>query len=418
MQRHLIMQLARLGDLIQTKRLVLSVAREAEVHVCLDHSLVPVARRVYPNAVLHPIHAHKKPGISAGEAAAANMPVFAELRAESFDRVYNLNYSGLSFALSTLFDPDSVRGYRQVAGQRLRDRWCDLAFRWAKERRAAMNLSDFWAHFSRDPVPAAEVNPQASPKGGGLGVVMAGRHARRSLPPNVLAPIAAALWSAGGRNPLTLLGAAAERPAARALRKDLPPAADAAVTDFTGKTNLDELMDVVAGLDGVLTPDTGVMHLAAHLGVPVTAFFLSSAWAFETGPVGEGHVVWQAVAECAPCLESEPCPWDIACLRPFASREFLRLAVTMRPERAVDGLAGLRTAFDELGSTYEPFAGEAPQSEDRRRLREFLAFHLGRRDAPGAGAAVLANRVYCERDWMTRPRRTAPRRRMLRYGDE
>jgi ADP-heptose:LPS heptosyltransferase len=418
MQRHLIIQLARLGDLIQTKRLVLSAAREAEVHLCFDHSLVPVARQVYPNAVVHPIHAHKKPGISPGEAAARNMPVFAELRAVGFDRVYNLNYSGLSFALSTLFDPDSVRGYRQVAGQRLRDRWCDLAFRWAKERRTSMNLCDFWAYFSPNPAPAPEVNPAASPKGGGLGVVLSGRHARRSLPPDVLAPIAAALWSAGGRKPLTLLGSAAERPAARALRKQLPPAVNAAVEDLAGKTDLDELMDVVAGLDGVLTPDTGGMHLAAHLGVPVTAFFLSSAWAFETGPVGEGHVVWQATAECAPCLESEPCPWDLACLRPFASPEFLRLAVTRRAEHAVAGAAGLRTGFDELGAAYEAFAGEAPQTEDRRRLREFLAFHLGRRDVPGDRAAAVANRVYCERDWMTQPRRTAPRRRMLRYGDE
>ena len=36
-------------------------------------------------------------------------------------------------------------------------------------------------------------------------------------------------------------------------------------------------------LDVLLTPDTGIMHLAAHLGVPVFAFFLSSAWCHETG---------------------------------------------------------------------------------------------------------------------------------------
>jgi hypothetical protein len=375
--------------------------------LCLDHSLAPLARRVFPDAVLHPIHAHKRGDATSVEVAAANRPAFGELRSVGFDRVYNLNYSGLAFAVSTLFEPESLVGYRQVAGQRLRDPWCDMAFRWARDRRIAINLSDFWGHFHPHPIGADQVNPPAQPKGGGLGVVLAGRHARRSLPVDVLAPLVAALWSARGKGPVTLLGSAAEQPAARALRKTLPPAVDGSVRDLAGATDLDGLVDAVAGLDGVLTPDTGVMHLAAHLGVPVEAFFLSSAWAFETGPVGEGHVVWQADASCAPCNEFEACPRDTACLAPFADQAFLRLAVTRKAEHAVAGIAGLASGFDELGSTFEAFAGEAPRAGDRRRLREFAAFHLGERGEPPAGGDETAARMYRERDWMTRPRRGA-----------
>ncbi len=417
MQRHLVIQLARLGDLVQTKRLILSVAREAEVHLCIDRSLAPVARRLFPGAVLHAVHAHKRPDFGPAQAAAANRSALAKLRVAAFERVYNLNFSGLNFALSTLFHPDTVRGYRQVGGQRMRDRWCDLAFRWARDRRTAVNLCDFWAHFVRSPVPASGVNPPATPKGGGLGVALAGRDARRSLPPKVLAPILSAMWADQGKKPVTLLGTAAEKPAAQALRKVLPPAMQDSIHDAAGATDLDGLLDVLAGLDGLLTPDTGAMHLAAHFGVPVTAFFLSSAWAFETGPVGEGHTVWQAVRECSPCRESEPCPWDVACLKPFAASEFLRLAVTRKPEHALEGVVGLTSGFDELGSTFEAFAGQAPREVERRRLREFIAFHLGEREAPAEQAHRLAARMYNERDWMTRPRRSAPRRRILQYGD-
>jgi heptosyltransferase-2 len=73
-----------------------------------------------------------------------------------------------------------------------------------------------------------------------------------------------------------------------------------------GRTSLAELMDALASLDLLLTNDTGTMHLAATLGVPVVAVFGSTepAW---TGPVGPGHTVLRHHVPCSPCFQRE-CP--------------------------------------------------------------------------------------------------------------
>lgn len=402
MRRFLVIQLARFGDLVQSKRLTRSLAASgnAEVHLCIDGSLIDLARLVYPEATVHAIVAHGAGAPSSmAEILERNRRAFAALAALRFDEVYNLNYSGLSFALSRLFPPESVRGYVSDAGQEIKDAWTALAFRWMRRREAAaLNLADFWAHFAPKPIPPEEVNPPARPKGGGLGVVLAGRNQRRSLPPRVLAEVAQAAAASHGFPRLVLLGSKAELPMAKEVLAALRPAVAERTESLCGRTGWRELIEAVAGLDLLLTPDTGSMHLAAHLGTPVMAFFLSSAWCPETGPYGLGHTVWQAVTPCAPCLEAAPCNQDLSCLSPFAKPEFLRL---LAGKGAGDGLAlaGLHSTLDSLGATWEPFHGNLPFASERARFRLFLMRHLGL-SSEGAADAEMAGQFYLERDWM------------------
>ncbi len=408
MPRFLVVQLARFGDLIQTKRLILSLQTQpgAEVHLCLDRSLEALARLVYPELILHPITAHAagvRPEEALGLVLGQNRQVFADLSRAGFSAVYNLNFSGLNFALAGLFDPDTVHGYRTRNGQRIKGAWPSLAFRRPWERPLAPNLIDFWAAFHADPIAPETVNPPASPKGGGVGVVLAGRSLRRSLPPEILAPVVAAAWEGRGRGAITLLGSAAERPLAAKLMRSLNPRAAKHVRDLTGATDWASLVREVGGLSTLLTPDTGIMHLAAHLGTPVTAFFLSSAWCFETGPYGLGHTVWQAVQPCTPCLESAPCEHDLACLRPFAEHGFLRALATGEAGHAPPGLLGLASAFDALGAIYKPLgAGQDPFAKKRLEFRDFFAKHLAVDDCfQNAPNPALALAFYQDRDWMT-----------------
>jgi heptosyltransferase-2 len=79
-----------------------------------------------------------------------------------------------------------------------------------------------------------------------------------------------------------------------------------------GETSLGDLVGVLSRLRLLLTNDSGPMHVAAALGVPVVAVFGSTDWR-ETAPVGESARLVREDVECAPCLLRE-CPIDHRCM--------------------------------------------------------------------------------------------------------
>ena len=391
MAAFLVLQAARFGDVVQTGRLLHGLAARGQVHLAVDESLVALARLLYPFACVHGLRLH---GCNEQEILAKNRPALAQWRHENFSAVYNCNFSGLTAALCRIFEPEQVHGYRAAPGGIWRSPWARMAFRLSERRVISpLNLVDFWAFFAPSPLPPQQLNPVAAPGGQGLGVVLAGRESRRSLPMPLLAGVVGTAFSALGGPRVLLFGTAAEQPAARRLLRLLPAKMQDRVEDLSGKTGWPGLVDAVRGLDAIITPDTGTMHLAARLGVPVLAFFLSSALAHETGPYGQGHFVWQAWRACAPCLETAPCPYDVACLEPFRSQELLRsltLALTGNTGRIANagsfgsagraalptGLQLWRSHVDSLGTVLRLEAGEDPHASGRKQVREYLASFL------------------------------------------
>jgi lipopolysaccharide heptosyltransferase II len=84
------------------------------------------------------------------------------------------------------------------------------------------------------------------------------------------------------------------------------------VTDLTGKTTLGELMELLSRLTGLVTNDTGTMHLADYIGTPLVAIFGSTEPEL-TGPLGPRSTVIRQKAECSPCFLRE-CPIDFRCM--------------------------------------------------------------------------------------------------------
>lgn len=405
MRRVLVLQLARFGDLVQTKRLLLSLAAEqdTEVHLGLDRSLAQLASVLYPFAVIHRLPAHLGDGDPLRVFAEARR-VFAAFSALDFAEVYILNYSPLAFACSERFDPEQLRGYARIKGQNMRGPWQNIALNLVRDRRfSPINLADIWACWHPAPIAPEKVNPIPRPAGGQrLGLVMAGRETRRSLPPKQLAACLQAVFQARGGPEIVCIGTRQESVLVRRLLRELPPATAARVRDLTGSTSLSDLPEVLLGLDCLLSPDTGTMHLAAHLGVPVQAFFLSSAWAWETGPYGLGHSIWQAKAPCSPCLESAPCKQDLACLQPFAHPAFLAHLSGRAAQVWPEQLLGCVTMLDDLGTALRIVDGGDPCQDARQELRNGLAAWLGkeRADAPAFMRQDLAEYLFREKDWM------------------
>ncbi|MBK8095126.1 MAG: lipopolysaccharide heptosyltransferase II [Verrucomicrobiaceae bacterium] len=74
--------------------------------------------------------------------------------------------------------------------------------------------------------------------------------------------------------------------------------------NLVGQTSLSELIARLRQCHLLLTNDTGTMHLAAALGVPVVSIF-GSTCPIATGPLGEQHTVLRKKQACSPCFERE-----------------------------------------------------------------------------------------------------------------
>jgi heptosyltransferase II len=86
-----------------------------------------------------------------------------------------------------------------------------------------------------------------------------------------------------------------------------------------GQTTLNQLIDELRDCRLLLTNDTGTMHLAALLSVPVVAIFGSTEPRL-TGPLGDGHIVLRHHVECSPCFLRE-CPIDFRCMKAITVQE-------------------------------------------------------------------------------------------------
>lgn len=92
------------------------------------------------------------------------------------------------------------------------------------------------------------------------------------------------------------------------------------VINLAGKSSLRELMALISLCDLFLSNDSGPMHMAAALGVPLVALFGSTS-ALKTGPRGTApvKVIHKQVA-CSPCYK-RVCPIDFRCMKQIEVNE-------------------------------------------------------------------------------------------------
>jgi heptosyltransferase-2 len=107
-----------------------------------------------------------------------------------------------------------------------------------------------------------------------------------------------------------LLGAAGDRESGREIESALP--AGASVVNLIGRTELRLFAGVLAHCRAFVSNDSGAMHLAAAVGVPVAAIFGPTDERV-TAPLGDHDVLLHQVF-CRPCMLRE-CPIDHRCMK-------------------------------------------------------------------------------------------------------
>lgn len=97
------------------------------------------------------------------------------------------------------------------------------------------------------------------------------------------------------------------------------------ITDLTGRLSLRDVASLLARASVLVTPDSGLLHLASAVGTPTVSLFGASnqtKWA----PRGLQHRSLNAKLPCSPCSSfgyTPPCPIDRECLRRISVDEVL-----------------------------------------------------------------------------------------------
>jgi heptosyltransferase II len=113
--------------------------------------------------------------------------------------------------------------------------------------------------------------------------------------------------------PVVVLGSAKDREAAAGMRG----------LDLTGRTTLDEAIQLIAGASVVVSNDSGLMHVTAALDRPQVALFGSSSPEHTPPASPKARVLWLRL-ECSPCFARE-CPLGhFRCMREISVEEVLK----------------------------------------------------------------------------------------------
>lgn len=250
-----------------------------------------------------------------------------QLRRQCYDYVFD--FQGL---LKSAWVTRMARTHQRIGPTYAREgtRWVyqERPLKAGNERRHAVEEAldvarHFGAPMSEEPVfPVAFPSIVLSGAGPHVGYVSRSRWPTKNVQSALvreLIPMIRKQWGGTAH----LLGSAADQAEANQLAQSLD--SGHAVVNHCGATNLVQLGSIIQSLDLLITVDSGPMHMAAALGIPVLALF-GPTDPRRTGPYGKRHlVVQQTDLACVPC-HSRQClrkERDHACLYDLSAADIV-----------------------------------------------------------------------------------------------
>jgi heptosyltransferase-2 len=125
---------------------------------------------------------------------------------------------------------------------------------------------------------------------------------------------------------VAVFGSRDERPLCEQVAEAVRPSG-VRTLNFAGETTLREFIEMAAACRVFLTNDSGAMHIASALGVPMVAVFGATDH-IATGPTGDLARIVREPVECSPCLLRE-CPIDHRCMTEVTSDRVVDEALTV-----------------------------------------------------------------------------------------
>jgi heptosyltransferase-2 len=126
----------------------------------------------------------------------------------------------------------------------------------------------------------------------------------KQWPPEYYAEVANTLLKQGWQ--VLALGSKADQNTAAEIENAIEPDHQSQFVNLSGRTTLEEAIDLLGTADWVISNDSGLMHIAAAMQRPLVAVYGPTSPAF-TPPLADNAHIVQIDIECSPCFERE-CP--------------------------------------------------------------------------------------------------------------
>ncbi len=314
--RALLIQLARLGDLVQSLP-AYSALQQGGVcgpDVLCAASLAPIAE-LFPT--IERVHAWDGAHWRAWSKAyvGGNRKVLEQARRwveqvapQPYAVAFNLNQHHRAMAAAHLLASRVVGPGARGAVDAWLPPWARYLREVARMRGLnRVNLADAFCGMCgvRPPAVPPRISPAAAPLPGAcepigrqdglwVALVIGAGDTERTIPAGVWTRVIKVFLEAAPVGQVVLVGAgAAERATAQAIQDGLSALELGRVWDTTDRLTLAQLSACLSRCSWVLGADTGPLHLGAALGVKAIGWYIARARVHETGPYGNGHWVWQ-----------------------------------------------------------------------------------------------------------------------------
>jgi ADP-heptose:LPS heptosyltransferase len=383
--RILIIQLERLGDLVQTTPLIQDLRRldsSAEIDVLAWTEFAPIAEgmpgvhiRTMPSSRVKELNDDLEQAPTAEK----------DLGLPRYDRVINVSHEKFAAWLCGRYDVERREGGALSNGEWLyHGDWLTFFLALAAIRREnRYNIVDLYRGPAAAAPPPADARAHVACAGtlpfewpeGRIAVIAPGASEdQRRFVTEPTVQLLRAIAAMGFR--IVLVGA----PSDRALAQTIAQNAEVPALNAAGRTGVQQLAEVIRRADLVVAADSAPAHIAAALGRPLVGLYGACLAPLTTAPWGAGHIilVHDSMKAFSPDLV-------MAAVR-------LRLGVDsgedLQRKAAAAGVQAWRTAMlpstaDPLGGvTYEPLhADRFDEPETMRRLmRHVMAAVLMRKE--------------------------------------
>ncbi len=333
------MSLTRMGDLIQSTPLISSLRKrypDSKITLLVSSDFAEFAKRVnyIDDIVVFNLRQFNQKGKRGELKSWVEVYRYLEdflkvLSDREFGKVYNLSHSKLSaLMIHYLKIPEVVGFHCNRSGDRKTDHpWLQyFGIEPFNRLYNPFNLADIYtlsgdgepgseelsiSHGPEDALAAVEVLGNEDEEEFIIGIQAGSSLEGRRWSVESFATLADLICSRLNTK-IVLLGVASESEIAAKIVESMEHKDK--VLDLTGKTNIGQLIGVLNRCSYLVTNDTGTMHIAAALKIPIIGLFFAHAHPHETGPLGEGHIVFQARIHCAPCSYGVSCN-DIVCVQ-------------------------------------------------------------------------------------------------------